>query len=83
MPKTTVFELNATLKAGSHIYLKGMKFSEKELPLELKIEVDNNTGTIGVFSYGEDFEGSSFNSDETITFKEPKKKLVGRPRKKL
>jgi len=78
MSKTTVFVLNVTLKSGNHIYLKGTKFSEEDLPDELKLEVDGNTGTIGVFSYGEDFEGSSFDPEETISFKKPKKKLIGK-----
>jgi hypothetical protein len=82
MSKTIVFVLNKTLKAGHMVHLKGTKFSEDSLPAEFKPEVDGNTGTIGVFSYGEDFEGSSFDPEETITFKEPKKKLIGRPKKK-
>jgi hypothetical protein len=73
-----VFVLNTTLKSGNHVYLKGSKFSEDDLPDDLKLEVDGNAGTIEVFSYGEDFEGSSFDPKETISFKNPKKKLLGK-----
>ena len=78
MSKTTVFVLNATLKSGKQVYLKGTKFSEEDLPDDLRPEIDGNIGTIEVFSYGEDFEGSSFDPEETITFKKPKKKLIGK-----
>jgi hypothetical protein len=80
MSKTTIFELKATLKAGKALYLKGTKFTEENLPAELKAELNSGTGTIEVFSFGEDFEGSSFNPDQSITVTEPKKKLIGRPK---
>jgi hypothetical protein len=76
----TIFELKTTLKSGRNLYLKGTKFSEKDLPDDLKAEVDSGSGTIEVFSFGEDFEGSSFDPDKTITVTEPKKKLIGRPK---
>jgi len=78
MSKTTVFELKCTLKAGHNVYLKGTKFTEDTLPDEIKAEVDQETGTVEVISFGDDFEGSSFDPDQTITIKEPKKKLIGR-----
>ena len=80
MSKMTVFELKVTLKAGSNVYLKGTKFTEDTLPPDLKDEVDSGSGTIEIFSFGEDFEGSSFDPDQTITVKEPRKKLIGRPK---
>ena len=78
MSKTTVFQLNVTLKAGSNVYLKGTKFDESTLPPELKPEVDGETGTIQVISFGEDFEGSDFEPEKGVTLK---KKLIGRPKK--
>jgi hypothetical protein len=76
MPKTTVFELTTTLKAGSQIWIKGTTFNENTLPELLRKEVEAGSPWIKVVSFGEDFEGSDFDPDQTITVKEPKKKIV-------
>jgi hypothetical protein len=81
MPKTTVFELNTTLKSGHNVYLKGTKFTEDTLPDDLKDEVDSGSKTIEVISFGDDFEGSTFEPENSITLKSPKKKLRAKLKK--
>jgi hypothetical protein len=75
MSKLTVFVLNVTLKAGSDVYVKGSSYTEETLPDKLRDEVASGSGTIEVKSYGDDFESSSFDPEETITLKEPTKML--------
>jgi len=82
MSKITVFELTKTLKAGNDVFLKGSRFTEDTLPALLKDELDSGSQTIEVFSYGEDFEGSTFEPEETVTIKEPKKRLKSKLIKK-
>ena len=85
MAKTTVFELNATLKAGRKVFMKGSRFTEETLPAELRDELNSGSGTIEVTSFGSDFESANFDPEETITMKEPLKKLKSgkEPKKKL
>lgn len=75
MPKTITFKLNATLKAGSKLFLKGTIFDQEHLPQELMDEVNSGSGTIEIISFGDDLEGSEFNPDKAITLQEPEKKV--------
>ena len=81
MPKTTVFVLNRTIKCGRELYLKGTTFNEDTLPADLKVDINAGSDMIEIKSYGEDFEGSTFDPEETITFKEPKKRLISKKKK--
>ena len=75
MPKTTVFELKATLKSGKDVHMKGTRFTEDNLPDYLRDEVNSGSNTIEIISFGDDFESAEFEPEKTITIKEPKKKL--------
>jgi hypothetical protein len=81
MPKQVTFRLNATLKCGSTVYLKGAIFDEKHMPDELMQEVNSGSNTIEVMSFGDDFSGSEFDPEKSITTKEPSKKLAPKKRK--
>jgi hypothetical protein len=81
MPKQITFRLNATLKCGSVMYLKGTIFDEKHIPDELMQEVNSGSKTIEVISFGDDLSGSEFDLEKTIITKEPSKKLTPKKRK--
>jgi len=82
MAKRTIFKLKVTLKAGSQVFPKDSTFDEKSLPDVLRDDVQAGSPLIEVISFGDDFESAPFEPEQSITFKAPKKKLVGRPKKK-
>ena len=81
MPKQVTFKLMATLKCGSHLYLKGAVFDEEHLPDELRQEIESGSHMVQVISFGDDFEGTEFNPEETISVQKPEKKLTPKKRK--
>jgi len=81
MSKSIIFKLKSTLKCGSRIYLKGTVFDQKNIPDELMQEVNSGSNSIEVISFGDDFSGSEFDPDESITIKAPEKKISPKKRK--
>lgn len=81
MPKQVTFKLMTTLKCGSQLYLKGTVFDEEHLPDELRQEVESGSHMVQVISFGDDFEGTEFNPEETISVQKPEKKLTPKKRK--
>lgn len=69
MSKSITFKLNATLKCGSHVYLKGTIFDKANIPQELLQEVESGSKSIEIISFGDDFEGSEFDPDNSIPLK--------------
>lgn len=74
MSKSITFRLNSTLKCGSNLYLKGTVFDKANIPQELLQEVESGSKAIEIISFGDDFEGSEFDSDNSITLKNLERK---------
>jgi len=83
MSKSITFKLNSTLKCGPNLYLKGTVFDKANMPKELLQEVESGSKAIEVISFGDDFEGSEFDSDKAITLSSGKKFAIKKRKVKV